>query len=64
MDLIFADGMESPPPEPTLPPFAVRVLSKCAYGPRPGDVAAFNALGGNDDARLDVWLNQQLNPDA
>jgi uncharacterized protein (DUF1800 family) len=64
VDLIFADGMESPPPEPTRPPFAVRILTKCAYGPRPGDVAAFNALGGNDDARLDVWLNQQLNPDA
>ena len=64
---IFADSFESPvTPEPPaqLPPFAVRVLNKCAYGPRPGDVAAFNALGGNDDARLLAWVNQQLNPDA
>jgi len=63
-DSIFADGFESPPPAVQLPPLAVRVLNKCAYGPRPGDVAAFNALGGTDDARLAAWVSQQLNPDA
>lgn len=64
---IFSDsfGEASPPQPPSLlPPLAVRVLNKCAYGPRPGDVAAFNALGGSDDARLSAWVNQQLNPDA
>ncbi|MBU1189275.1 MAG: DUF1800 domain-containing protein [Gammaproteobacteria bacterium] len=47
---------------PDVPPFAVRVLNKAAYGPARGDVAAFNALGSNDDARLAAWVNQQLNP--
>lgn len=61
-DLIFADGMESPPMDPVLPPLAVRVLNKCAYGPRPGDVAAFNALGPTDDLRLATWVDRQLDP--
>lgn len=65
---IFSDsfGDAAPPTEPPtqLPPLAVRVLNKCAYGPRPTDVAAFNALGGNDDARLNAWLTAQLNPDS
>lgn len=65
---IFADSFESAtPPGPgpsTAPPFAVRLFNKCAYGPRPNDIAAFNALGSNDDARLDAWLTRQLNPDA
>jgi len=66
-DTLFADDFESPtPPEPPLqsPPFAVRVLTKCGYGPGPGDVAAFNALGSSDEARLTAWLNAQLDPDS
>ncbi|HRN60281.1 MAG TPA: DUF1800 domain-containing protein [Chiayiivirga sp.] len=63
-DLIFADGLESPPPQVQLPPFGMRVLTRCAYGPRPNDVAAFNALGASDDARLTAWVNRQLDPDA
>lgn len=61
---IFSDGFESPPPAVQLPPFAVRVFNKCAYGPRPGGVAAFNALGANDDARLAAWVDLQLDPDT
>lgn len=61
---IFTDDFEPPPPIVELPPFAVRVLNKCAYGPRPGDVAAFNALGANDDVRLTTWLDLQLDPDT
>ena len=61
---IFTDDFESPPPIVELPPFAVRVLNKCAYGPKPGDVAAFNALGANDDVRLATWLDLQLDPDT
>ena len=34
------------------------------YGPRPGDVAAFAALGATPDARLQAYVDQQLNPDA
>lgn len=50
--------------DPTPPPFAARVLNKAAYGPRPGDVAAFDSLPGEDDAaRLGLWLDEQLYPD-
>ncbi|NLB13937.1 MAG: DUF1800 domain-containing protein, partial [Gammaproteobacteria bacterium] len=66
-EALFSDSFESPtPPEPPvqLPPFAVRVLTKCGYGPRPDEVAAFNALGSNDDTRLNAWLTAQLNPDS
>lgn len=45
-----------------LPPFAVRVLSKAGFGPSRGDLAAFNALGGNDAQRLQAWVDDQLNP--
>lgn len=50
--------------EPSLPPFAVLVLNKAAYGPRPGEVSAFDSLPGvNDTARLGLWLDEQLYPD-
>ena len=47
------------------PPFAVYVLNRLGYGPRPGthfSVAAFNALGADDNARLSAFVDQQLNP--
>lgn len=54
-----AEAVEPPPP-----PFAVLVLNKAAYGPRPGDVSAFDSLPGADDAaRLGSWLDEQLYPD-
>ena len=43
-------------------PLGVHVYNKAAYGPRPGDVEAFEALGVDDDARLAAWLEVQLNP--
>ena len=45
-----------------LPPLAVIALNRIGYGPHPGDVAAFNALGATDDARLAAYVEQQLNP--
>ena len=48
----------------SLPPLAALVLNKAAYGPRPGDIAAFEALAGNDAARLAAWVDDQLNPTA
>jgi len=54
---------KAPSASPT-PPFAVRALSKMGFGPRPGDLAAFNALGANDDARHAAYVEQQLFPDA
>ena len=46
----------------TPPPLAAVVLNKAAFGPRPGDVDAFNALGGDDIARITAWVDNQLNP--
>jgi uncharacterized protein (DUF1800 family) len=48
----------------TLPPLAVVVLNRLAFGPRPGDVEAFDALGADDTARLTAWVDQQLAPAA
>lgn len=49
---------------PPLPPLSVIALNRAGYGPRPGDLEAFDALGADDDARLGAWLDQQLNPGA
>ncbi|MCA0393247.1 MAG: DUF1800 domain-containing protein [Proteobacteria bacterium] len=46
------------------PPFAVRVLNNLSYGATTASVAEFNALGGNDLARLTAWVDRQLNPSA
>ncbi len=56
-----------PPPQSSLaitptPPLAALVLNKAAFGPRPGDAAAFAALGIDDDSRLLAWVDHQLNP--
>jgi len=45
-------------------PFAVRVLGRAGFGPRPGDIESFNALGGSDSARLAAWLEAQLHPES
>lgn len=47
---------------PTPPGAAVIALNRMGFGPRPGDVDAFNALGGNDTDRLNAYIAQQLNP--
>ncbi|MEM6796963.1 MAG: DUF1800 family protein, partial [Acidobacteriota bacterium] len=41
---------------------SVLVYSRLAMGHRPGDLQAFDALGGSDDVRLEAWIDQQLNP--
>lgn len=52
--------------QPTLPSVAVITLNRMTFGPRPDDpetsIAAFNALGGDDDARLTAFVDRQLNP--
>ncbi len=54
------------PPEPVLPPVELGIiaLNRMAYGPRPGDLDVFNALGATDDERLRAYVSQQLNPDS
>jgi uncharacterized protein (DUF1800 family) len=46
----------------TPPPLPVMVMNKAAFGPRPGDVEAFEALGADDVSRLAAWVDVQLNP--
>ncbi len=47
---------------PAPPSAAVIALTRLAFGPRPGDVDAFDALGASDPERLQVWVDQQLDP--
>ncbi len=56
-----------PGPETSLavvptPPMAALVLNKAAFGPRPGDIEAFELLGVDDQSRLAAWVDYQLNP--
>ncbi|MEZ4656079.1 MAG: DUF1800 domain-containing protein [Caldilineaceae bacterium] len=48
--------------EPALPEVEVIAYNRMAYGPRPGDLAAFRALGGTPEARLQAFVDQQLDP--
>lgn len=60
-------GKGRAPTAPTMPPrpeLAVIALNHMGYGPRYGDVYNFNQLGGTDDARLNAYVEQQLNPGA
>ncbi|MDA0244162.1 MAG: DUF1800 domain-containing protein [Chloroflexi bacterium] len=66
--IAHADEPAPPPPlaEPhaplSAPSAAVVALNRMAFGPRPGDVAAFNALGATDEERTAAYVEQQLNP--
>ncbi len=48
--------------EPALPAPEIIALNRMGFGPRPGDLAALMALGPNSDARLNAYIEQQLNP--
>jgi uncharacterized protein (DUF1800 family) len=54
------------PPEPVLPPVSLGIiaLNRMGFGPRPGDLEAFNALGATDEERLRAYVTQQLNPES
>lgn len=41
-------------------PLGVIALNRMGFGPRPGDLDAFNALGGSDEERLHNYVEQQL----
>ena len=49
---------------PPLPAAAVLALNKMGYGPRQGDIGAFNALGSDGDERHAAYVEQQLNPNS
>lgn len=44
-----------------LPDAAVRALRRLTFGYRTEDLTAFNALGANFNARLQAWVDAQLN---
>ena len=48
--------------EPALPDVGVIAFNRMAFGPRPGDLADFEALGGTPEARLQAYVDQQLDP--
>ena len=49
---------------PPTPSAAVVVLNRMGFGPRPGDIEEFNALGADDVARTNAYIEQQLYPDT
>ncbi|MEM9557635.1 MAG: DUF1800 domain-containing protein [Acidobacteriota bacterium] len=57
----LAGGAEAVPSPPDA---AVIALRRLAYGPRPGDIAAFQALGSSDGERLAAWVDRQLDPQS
>lgn len=54
--------INAPLPDP--PPLAVIALNRMGFGPRPGDVNAFNNLGATDEERLNTYIEQQLDPNT
>ena len=47
---------------PAPPPAAVIAYTRLGFGPAPGDIDNFNALGVTDAQRLTAWVNQQTAP--
>lgn len=63
---IVAGPQTSPVSQPVLrtlpkPAFAIRALNNLTYGATRDSIAAFNALGANDTARMTAFVDQQLN---
>ncbi|MEZ5332010.1 MAG: DUF1800 domain-containing protein [Thermoanaerobaculia bacterium] len=47
---------------PDPPAAGVIALTRLGFGPRPGELAAFEALGATDPQRLQIWVDEQLDP--
>lgn len=47
-----------------VPSLAVLTLGRAGFGARPGDIAAFQALGATDAQRLAAWVDLQLFPNV
>jgi len=47
-----------------LPPISHIALNRMGFGPTTGDVERFNALGENDEERLENYVDQQLSPES
>lgn len=57
-----AEAAPMAPDSMTLPPDAIRWLTKGTFAFTLPELAAFNALGSDDDARWQAWVDQQLAP--
>lgn len=57
LNLLAAAPPATPTPE-------VIALNRMAFGPRPGDLDALLALGGDSATRLQAYVEQQINPTA
>jgi len=55
------DRVVDPPP---LPPLEVVALNRLAFAPRPGELDEFLSLGVTPEESLQVWVDQQLDPDS
>ncbi len=55
-------GAASAKAVPTPPAAAIIALNRLGFGPRAGEIAAFNSLGTSDPQRLQAWVDQQLDP--
>ncbi|HIC88343.1 MAG TPA: DUF1800 family protein, partial [Anaerolineae bacterium] len=49
---------------PPVPPLKVIALNRMAFGPRPEDWAAYDALGPTPEEQFTAYVEQQLDPDA
>jgi len=47
-----------------VPSVGTIALNRMGFGPRPGDLEAFEALGSTDEARLAAYVEQQLHPES
>ena len=53
---------ETPPLGGEPAPAAIVALNRMGFGPRAGDIPAFNALGATDTARMLAYVSQQIWP--
>ncbi len=56
---VLASRTVGPPP---LPPLKTIALNRMAFGPRPEDWAAWDALGSSESERMAAFVAQQLDP--
>ncbi len=49
---------------PALPPLALIALNRMGFGPRSGEISAFNALGATPEASLATYVEEQLYPET
>ncbi|HLA77711.1 MAG TPA: DUF1800 domain-containing protein [Vicinamibacteria bacterium] len=61
-DFAAAARVEAEQPAAVTPPASVIALNRLAFGPRPGELAEFDAMGSSDAERLQNWVDWQLDP--